>query len=142
VTAAQHCDERHGMWCAEGFYDFLLSGHADALWLLDRVKFLLLFCVNPQGIYAGNVRSTPQYNTVDLNREWGANHPQEVYRIVEDAIAAECPNRRALIDWHNLGNVHPTANPAGSHLQFGDSPQIRAFIERINVYHPVTLFTG
>jgi len=52
----------------KGMFDFLVSDKKEAKFLRKFYTFILLPCLNPDGVICGNYRNS--VSGVDLNRQW------------------------------------------------------------------------
>jgi hypothetical protein len=66
VIARAHPGETNASWVFRGFMDFLLSGAAEAEGCLQRLRWLVVPMLNPDGVASGRTRTNLE--GVDLNR--------------------------------------------------------------------------
>ena len=69
-----HPGETHGSWVLHGLIGFLLSAHPAATALRDKVVFVIVPMVNPDGVIMGNYRTG--FSGSDLNRQFLSPDPQ------------------------------------------------------------------
>ena len=68
ITARVHPGETVGSWMMKGVIDFLTSDTPEAKQLRDNYVFKIIPMLNPDGVIAGNYRTSLVGN--DLNRRW------------------------------------------------------------------------
>ena len=66
ITSRVHAGETPGSFVFQGIYDFLMSSEASNI--RKHYTFLLVPCLNPDGVVCGNYRSS--LSGFDLNRQW------------------------------------------------------------------------
>jgi hypothetical protein len=89
LTAGNHPDETQGSHQLEGAIDWLLGGSADAELLLDWFNVYVYPCINPQGVWSGYFRSSPQTAASDNNRLWNTTGTNEAVDALKTAWAAD-----------------------------------------------------
>lgn len=68
ITSRVHSGETPGSFVFKGIYDFLTSDHREAKYLRRFYTFILIPCMNPDGVICGNYRNS--LAGFDLNRQW------------------------------------------------------------------------
>src|SRR5690606_13716011 len=66
IQGAIHADERHGCYVLEGALDWLLGSSPEADYLRKHADFYVHPAVNPQGMWAGYTRATPENDALDI----------------------------------------------------------------------------
>jgi len=106
LASGNHAGENPGRFTIEGVIDFLLGGSTEANNLLDWFEFYVYPCLDPQGIYGGYYRSTPQDPTKNHNREWIAETTLESVIAFKTAMIADTGGTVNLgIDFHSFGST-------------------------------------
>lgn len=106
LASGNHAGETPGRFAIEGAIDFLLGGSTEANNLLDWFEFYVYPCLDPQGIYGGYYRSTPQDPTLNHNREWVAETTLESVNAFKTAMIADTGGSVNLgIDFHSFGST-------------------------------------
>ena len=83
LAAYNHPNETPGAYQLEGAVDWLLGGSTWANFLLDWFDFYVYPCVNPQGVWSGHYRTSPQTPNNDNNRLWtttGTNEAVDAFK--------------------------------------------------------------
>lgn len=102
LSAYNHPSETPGPYQLEGALDWLLSGTANAETLLDWFEFYVYPCLNPQGVWSGWFRSSPESPTNDHNRIWNTTGTDEAIDIIKTAMAADTGGAiDVAIDYHS-----------------------------------------
>lgn len=96
VIAQQHPGEAMAGWLIEGLVLSLTRGSGVVRELLRRAVVSVVPRMNPDGVAAGNHRTTPA--GVDLNRAWNDPAPPVEVRAVRDAMLASGAD--LLLDVH------------------------------------------
>jgi murein tripeptide amidase MpaA len=86
VIAQQHPGEAMAGWLVEGLVLALTGGRGHSKELLEHAVVSIVPRMNPDGVAAGNHRTTPA--GVDLNRAWGIEDAPIEVRCVRDAMRA------------------------------------------------------
>lgn len=68
VTSRVHAGETPASTVFKGLFDFLISDAKEAKFLRKFYTFLLIPCLNPDGVVCGNYRNC--LVGLDLNRQW------------------------------------------------------------------------
>ena len=68
ITSRVHAGETPASISFKGIFDFLLSDKKEAKFLRRFYTFVLVPCLNPDGVVCGNYRNS--LAGVDLNRQW------------------------------------------------------------------------
>lgn len=68
ITSRVHSGETPGSEVFRGLYNFITSGSREAKYLRRFYTFILIPCMNPDGVVCGNYRNSCA--GVDLNRQW------------------------------------------------------------------------
>ena len=68
ITSRVHSGESPGSQVFQGIYDFITSDCREAKYLRRFYTFILIPCMNPDGVIIGNYRNS--LAGVDLNRQW------------------------------------------------------------------------
>lgn len=68
ITSRVHSGETPASFVFKGMLDFLLSDKKEARLLRKLYTFVLIPCLNPDGVLCGNYRNS--LAGVDLNRQW------------------------------------------------------------------------
>ena len=82
ITSRVHSGETPGSIVFQGIYDFITSDSREAKYLRKFYTFILIPCMNPDGVVIGNYRNSTA--GVDLNRQWINPEPKfhpEVYNV-------------------------------------------------------------
>lgn len=103
ITARAHPGEAQAGWHMKGMIDWILSADATAVALRERCVLHIFPCVNPDGVYAGRLRS---FNDgTDGNRGWdtsgpsSSTEPDETF-LIHSKIDDIQGNIRHAIDLH------------------------------------------
>ena len=91
LSAFNHPSETPGAFQLEGALDWLLTTSPEQKFLLDWFTFSVYPCLNPQGVWSGYFRSSPQTPTSDNNRLWdttGTNEAVDAFKTAMDADTA------------------------------------------------------
>jgi murein tripeptide amidase MpaA len=68
ITSRVHAGETPASLVFRGIFEFLTSDKREAKFLRRYYTFILIPCLNPDGVVCGNYRSA--ISGVDLNRQW------------------------------------------------------------------------
>lgn len=68
ITSRVHSGETPASFIFRGIFDFLTSERKEAKLLRRYYTFILIPCLNPDGVVSGNYRNSVA--GVDLNRQW------------------------------------------------------------------------
>jgi len=68
ITSRVHSGETPGSQVFSGIYNFITSDTREAKYLRRFYTFVLVPCMNPDGVVIGNYRNSVA--GVDLNRQW------------------------------------------------------------------------
>ena len=102
LTAYNHPSETPGAYQLEAAVDWLLSGSPEAEALLDWFEFYIYPCLNPQGVWNGYFRSSPQTPTSDNNRIWDTTGTNEAIDAIKAAMTADTGGAIEVgIDFHS-----------------------------------------
>jgi len=77
-----HAGETPASLVFKGMFEFLTSDKREAKFLRRYYTFILVPCLNPDGVVCGNYRSS--ISGVDLNRQWilpDENFQPEIYAV-------------------------------------------------------------
>lgn len=74
ITSRVHSGETPGSQVFRGIYDFITSDCKEAKYLRRFYTFILIPCMNPDGVIVGNYRNS--LAGVDLNRQWINPEPE------------------------------------------------------------------
>lgn len=74
ITSRVHSGETPGSEVFKGIFDFITSDCREAKYLRRFYTFILVPCMNPDGVICGNYRNSVA--GVDLNRQWINPEPQ------------------------------------------------------------------
>jgi len=74
ITSRVHSGESPGSLVFKGIFDFLTSEQREAKYLRRFYTFILIPCMNPDGVICGNYRNS--LAGVDLNRQWINPEPE------------------------------------------------------------------
>src|SRR3990172_2025591 len=111
LVSGNHAGETPGRFALEGAVDWLLSGAANAETLLDWFEFYVYPCVDPQGVWGGYYRSTPQNAALNHNRQWNTTGTLESVDTIKAAIAADTGSAINVgIDFHSQGVTDNSGN--------------------------------
>eukprot|EP00741_Cyanophora_paradoxa_P007187 tig00001085_g6954.t1 len=152
LTARVHPGESNASWIMKGVLDFLTGNSAEAQRLRDTVVFKVVPMLNPDGVVAGNYRTS--LTGVDLNRQWTKPsalreptifHCKELVRRLHEERGPGRPGRGVFFfcDFHghsrrknvfmygccNLASKDPTGVGEGESDEegpAGDGPQAKA----------------
>lgn len=103
VTAGIHSDEHVVGWASEAFFDWLLSDHADAVWLRSRLTIYAYPRLNPQAHHAGANR-VEVASGENANRIFASTGFDSIplSKTLRDAWAADLPaTLGGHYDWHD-----------------------------------------
>ena len=110
LTAHNHPDEVQGAYQLEGAINWLLSGVAAAETLLDWFNVYVYPCLNPQGVYGGYFRSSPQTAASDNNRIWNTTGTNEAVDAFKTAMTADTGGVVEVgIDFHGASFINVPA---------------------------------
>ena len=102
LTSGTHASESTGNHVLEGKIDFLVGDSPEAAELRRRTVIHVYPQVNPEGRWAGYMRSAPQAPQVNVNRDWTDEPRHSQVRTVSEAIVRDTGGRAAvLIDYHS-----------------------------------------
>ena len=76
ITSRIHAGETPASLVFKGTFDFLMSDRKEAKLLRRYYTFILVPCLNPDGVVCGNYRASA--SGVDLNRQW--INPEEMFQ--------------------------------------------------------------
>lgn len=82
ITSRVHAGETPASLVFKGMFEFLTSDKREAKFLRRYYTFILVPCLNPDGVVCGNYRSS--ISGVDLNRQWilpDENFQPEIYAV-------------------------------------------------------------
>ena len=89
-----HPGETNSSWILHGMIDFLIS--KDASYLRDNLVFKIVPMVNPDGVVAGNYRTS--FIGKDLNRLYlNGDEMEYKYNVMEDVLKPEITAMKELI---------------------------------------------
>ena len=88
MCGRMHPGETHASWLMHGFIRFLLSSNHKAQEFRRRVVFKIVPILNPDGVIAGNYRTT--FAGSDMNRTFGEN-------VMPERLSPEATQMRKLI---------------------------------------------
>ena len=89
LSGGNHPSETPGLYQIEAAVDYLLGASAEAEVLRDWFDFYVYPCLNPQGVWGGYFRSSPQTPTQDNNRLWATTGTNEAVDAFKTAMAAD-----------------------------------------------------
>jgi len=102
LSAGNHPSETPGLYQVEAAVDWLLGGSAEAETLLDYFEFYVYPCLNPQGVWGGWFRSSPQTAANDNNRIWNTTGTNEAVDAFKTAMLADTGGAIDLaFDYHS-----------------------------------------
>ncbi len=102
LTAYVHPNETTGFLELEGALAWLLGGSAAAEMLLDYFEVYVYPCLNPQGVWGGWFRSSPETPASDNNRIWDTTGTNEAVDLIKAAMAADTGGAIEVgIDFHS-----------------------------------------
>jgi hypothetical protein len=106
LTAGSHPDETQGAYQLEGAMSWLLGGSAEAEFLLNWFEVYVYPCVNPQGIWAGYFRSSPETPASDNNRIWDTTGTNEAVDAFKTAMNTDTGGTIEVgIDFHGASFI-------------------------------------
>ena len=115
LSSCNHPSETPGPYQLEGALDWLMGGSASAETLLDYFEFYVYPCTNPQGVWSGWFRSSPQTAATDNNRLWSTTGTNEAVDAFKTAMNADTGGAVDIgFDYHSVmsstdiyGSVQP-----------------------------------
>lgn len=112
LSAYNHPSETPGPYQLEGALDWLLGSSAEAEVLRDWFEFYVYPCLNPQGVWSGWFRSSPQSPTNDHNRIWNTTGTDEAIDAFKTAMTADTGGAvDVALDYHSqMENVGRFSN--------------------------------
>lgn len=122
IHARTHPGETAPSFMLEGMIDFLASGSPEAIDILSRVDFYIFPMQNIDGVIAGNYRSTPLSENLEVMWYYDANDPEQ--------LTSAAPPEVAIIHQYALELMHDGGKPITMALNLHASnsePQIRPF---------------
>ena len=101
-TSGNHPSETSGRFVFEAAIDWLTGATPEAKFLCDWFDFYIYPCVNPQGVWAGYFRSSPQQPTYDHNRYWDSTGSLEEIDALKTAWTTDTGGAIDVgIDFHS-----------------------------------------
>ncbi len=102
LSSGNHPSENIGRFMLEGAVDWLLTSGVKQKQLLDWFEFFVYPCLNPQGVYGGWFRSSPETPTTDNNRLWDGTGANEAVDAFKAAWNNDVSNAvEAALDFHS-----------------------------------------
>jgi len=102
LSAFSHGTETPGPYQLEGALSYLLGASAEAEVLRDYFEFYIYPCTNPQGVWSGWFRSTPQYPAYSHDYYWDGSEGEESIAAFRAAYAADTGGTIDVgIDYHS-----------------------------------------
>jgi hypothetical protein len=102
LASGNHPSENIGRFMFEGAVDWLLTTGYKQKVLLDWFEIWGYPCLNPQGVYGGWWRSSPQTPTSDNNRLWDTTGTNEAVDAFKTAWNTDVSNAvEAALDFHS-----------------------------------------
>jgi hypothetical protein len=102
LASGNHPSENIGRYMLEGAVDWLLTSGAKQKQLLDWFEFWGYPCLNPQGVYGGWFRSSPETPTDDNNRLWDGTGVNEAVDAFKTAWNTDVSNAADVaLDFHS-----------------------------------------
>ncbi len=102
LTSGNHPSENIGRFMLEGAMDWLLTSGYKQDQLLDWFEFYVYPCLNPQGVYGGWFRSSPQNPTTDHNILWNTTGTAEEVDAFRTAWNTDVSNAVEVgLDFHS-----------------------------------------
>ena len=89
LTSCNHPSETPGPYQLEGAIDWLLGGSDLASYFLQYNNVFVYPCLNPQGVWAGYFRTSPQTPAGDNNRLWNTTGTNEAIDAFKTAMAID-----------------------------------------------------
>jgi hypothetical protein len=102
LSSGNHPSENIGRYMLEGAVDWLLTSGVKQKLLLDWFEFFIYPCLNPQGVYGGYFRSSPETPASDNNRLWdgtGVNEAVDAYKTAWTADVSDAVE--VALDFHS-----------------------------------------
>jgi hypothetical protein len=125
LSAYNHPSETPGAFQLEGAVDYLLADNVYAETLRDWFEFYVYPCLNPQGLWSGWFRSSPQNATLDNNRQWATTGTLENIDIMKTAFATDLGGSIDVgIDYHSwmsstdIFTTHEAGDTTGNYAYF------------------------
>lgn len=89
LSAYNHPSETPGPFQLEAAVDYLIGASAEAEVLRDYFEWYVYPCLNPQGVWSGWFRSSPQTAASDNNRIWDTTGTNEAIDAFKTAMNAD-----------------------------------------------------
>lgn len=133
LTAGNHPDEVQGAYQLEGAVEWLLGGSAEAELLRDWYEVYVYPCLNPQGVWGGYFRSSPQTPASDNNRIWNTTGTNEAIDAFKTAMTADTGGAIEVgIDFHGASF---TSDPAYMDAEDHTETLYAAFLTEMQGYN-------
>lgn len=133
LTAGVHPDETQGMYQLEGAVNWLIGGSAEAELLLNWFEVYVYPCVNPQGVWSGYFRSSPETPDSDNNRIWDTTGTNEAVDAFKTAFTADTGGTIEVgIDFHGASF---TSDPAYMVSEDHTETLYAAFLAEMQTYN-------
>lgn len=130
LSAYNHPSETPGAYQLEAAVDYLLGASAEAEVLRDYFEFYVYPCLNPQGVWSGWFRSSPQTASSDNNRIWSTTGTNEAVDAFKAAMSADTGGAIDVgLDYHSemsTADIHAvvyTGDTGGNYGYFNTEMQ-------------------
>lgn len=131
LSAFSHATETPGPFQFEGAINYLLGASAEAEILRDYFEFYCYPCTNPQGVWSGWFRSTPEIPAHSHDYYWDGSDGEESIAALRTAYAADTGGTIDVgIDYHSYSantDIHAavhTGDTGGNYGYFNTEMQI------------------
>lgn len=103
LTSGTHASEVTANHVLEGKVDFLISDDPDAVELRRRAVIFVYPQVNPEGRWAGYMRSAPETPRINFNRDWKEQPENRQVALMIEAILRDTGGQAAVVvDYHSI----------------------------------------
>lgn len=114
LSAYSHATETPGPYQLEGAISYLLGESAQAETLRNWFEFFVYPCTNPQGVWSGWFRSTPQIGSASHDYYWDGSNGEESIAAFRNAYSSDTGGSINVgIDYHSFmanTDIHAAVN--------------------------------
>lgn len=123
LAAHSHATEMPGPFVLEGALDWLLSGTANAETLLNWFEFYVYPCTNPQGVWSGWFRTSPEVPATSHDWCWDETGTDESVDAFKAAMNADTSGDIDVgFDYHSFmssTDIHGTSHTGDTGGNYG-----------------------
>lgn len=114
LAAYSHATETPGLYTLEGAINYLLGASAEAETLRDYFEFYVYPCTNPQGVWSGWWRSSPEVPEHSHDYMWDETGSEESIDVFKAAMSSDTGGSIDFgFDYHSFmssTDIHATAH--------------------------------